>query len=342
MKRLFHVIIISSLVSALMPLSFAAQPSPLQSLRVYLDWYPNIEFAGMYAAIEKGWYKDAGIDLKTVFSGLDIIPNVLKGQADIGMHSAHDLIRHIGNGAPVKAFAAQYQLNPNSIIVPADSDIHSLKDLRGKTLAIFSPQEYDMYRVMLGFHGLSLSDCKFKNIDTFQEKELIQLLKNKVVDAMIAWEFNWTITFSLLGYPVRVFPGYENGFHFYGVVFFAPSGFILSTRDLLRKFLEVTFRGWREVYNRPEHYANLVVEKYYPKDHYINGSRELTLKQQLAELKLRRRYFTEGVGMEGLGKTSTYRWQKSLDIARKNGILTSGGAVQVSDVFDSSVWGTAK
>src|SRR3989338_1673227 len=164
---------------------FPSTPQPnatLKTLRVYVDWTPNIEFTGMYAALEKGWYEKEGIDLKMVFNGLDIIPGVINGQADICMHSAHDLILHVQKGHKLKAFAAQYQLNPNCIVVGQDSDIKSIKDLKGKVLGIFSPQEYGMYQIMLNYNNLSLDDVKFKKIETFKEAELIELLRQKIVD----------------------------------------------------------------------------------------------------------------------------------------------------------------
>lgn len=324
------------IVAGLLSFASHAIAQPLRPLRVYLDWFPNVEFAGMYAAQEKGWYREAGIDLKLVFEGLDIIPNVLKGKADIGMHSAHDLIRNSGKNS-LKAFAAQYQLNPNSIIVPQNSPVQSIKDLKGKTLGLFSEQERDMYRVMLGFHGLSLNDVKFKQINTFKEPELIQLMRSGQVDAMIAWEFNWTITFALLGYPVRVFPGYENGFHFYGIVFFAPDNYIKSNQKLLRDFLEVTFRGWREVFANPEPIVRLVVDKHYLPAQYINGSKDLTFRQQLSEVKLRKRYFVEGVGEANIGQMSEFKWEKSLEIAKTHGIIPSDSPLLATDLYDDSI-----
>ena len=309
----------------------------LQPLRVYLDWTPNIEFAGMYAALEKGWYEKVGIDLKMVFEGLDIIPNVLKGKADIGMHSAHDLINYVEKGSTLKAFAAQYQLNPNSIVVGKNSGINSVKDLKGKVLGVFSPQEYGMFQIMLEYNGLSLSDVKFKDIKTFRESEIIDLLKSGTVDAIIAWEFNWTVTFALLGYDVRVFPGYDNGFDYYGIVFFAPEEYIQNNSNLLKRFLKVTFDGWREVYKRPEYYAKFVVDQYYPKESYINGSRDLTYKQQLLELRLRKKYFMEGVGEKYIGMMSAFRWNKSLKISKKFGLIPATSRLKAEDLFDQSI-----
>lgn len=317
-------------------LSFAG--STKQKIRVYLDWFPNVEFAGMYVAMKNGFYEREGIEVEPVFTDLDIIPRVLRGEADIGLHSAHDLIRHRAEGAPIKAFAAKYQLNPNSIIVGEESGIHSVKDLKGKTLAVFSPQETDMYRIMLQNSNLKLTDVKFKKVTTFKETELIDLLKKHEVDGMIAWEFNWTLTFALLGYPVHVFPGYENGFHFYGITYFAKEDYIASHRDLLRKFLRATFEGWREVYKDPEKHAEYVVENKFPKDRYINGSKELTLKQQKLELRLRKKYFFQGVSSNRLGAMSAFHWQRSLEIAKTSGMIPASSTIKATDLFDSTVW----
>lgn len=308
-----------------------------EKLRVYLDWFPNAEFAGMFVAKQKGWYKDASIELETVFNGLDIIPNVLKGDADIGMDSAHDLIKHINRGAKIKAFAAQYQLNPNSIAVPKDSPIRSIRDLKGKKLGIFSPQEYEMYRVMLGNSELTLKDVLFVPIKTFQPEELIEIFKSKKVDAFIAWEFNWTITFALLGYEVKVFPGYQNGFHYYGIVYFAPEKFIQKKTALLARFLSVTRRGWTEVYKNPEFYAAQIVEQVYPKKFYIGGSKDLTLKQQILELRLRKKYFYEGVGPGGMGMMTDFSWKRSLEISKQFGILPEESLLKPEDFYVDTI-----
>ncbi len=329
--------------AVLATVSTTAQAKRLERLRVYLDWFPNVEFAGMYAAQKRGWYKEAGIDLRMVFHGLEIIPNVLRGDADIGMHSAHDLVRWAGRKPRVKAFAAQYQLNPNCIVVGKNSNIKSIKDLKGKTLGVLAPQEYDMFRVMLGHAGLSFSDVTFKPVSTFNESELVDLLRSGAVDGIIAWEFNWTITFALLGYEVRVFPGNQNGFHYYGTSFFAEESYIRKHRALLAKFLKVTFDGWREVYRDPVFYTKLVIDKYYPKDHWINGSRELTFKQQLLEVRLRQRYLLEGVGLTRIGYMSHLKWRQSLEVSKRYGLIPMDLDVKSSDVFDDSVlklmWG---
>jgi ABC-type nitrate/sulfonate/bicarbonate transport system substrate-binding protein len=306
-------------------------------LRVYLNWFPSVDFAGMYAAEKLGWYKQNGLDIEFVFDGLNIVEQVESGKADIGMQSANDVIKNIDKGAKIKSFAAQYQLNPNSIVVSKNSPIKSVKDLKNKTLGYFTEQEFGIYKVILGHNGLSLSDIKLKKIETFKETELVELLKTGVVDGFIAWEFNWTVTFSLLGHDVRIFPGHENGLHFYGIVFFAPESVLNARQKDISKFVEVTTRAWREVYKKPEFWAEWIVENKMSPEQFINQSKSLTIKQQSIELRLRQKYFREGVGMEQIGQMSHYKWNLGIEIAKTHGVIPKESKLKSPEVFDPSV-----
>ncbi len=308
-----------------------------ETLRLELDWIPSVEFAGIFVASEKGWYREEGIDLIFNHRDLNMIARVVSGESDIGMDSAPNLIAQIAKGAPIKAFAAQYQLNPNSILTKRDPKIRSISDLRGKKLGIFAPQDRDMFRVMLGHHGLHLEDVTLVPMTSFKESDIISQLKKGAVDAMIAWEFNWSISFTLLGYEPKVFPGHQNGFDFYGINFFARPEFIETHSKLLARFLRATIRGWTEVYRNPTAYARLVVNKFYPPERYINGSKDLTTRQQILELKLRRRYFYEGVGEKYWGYMTDFRWQKSLDIAKRYQLIDKHVKLKPRDLYDPQV-----
>ena len=331
-RMLFGVIGLFLLLGPANPLFASNQP-----LRVHLDWIPDAEFAGIFMAMEKGWYKEAGIDIELVPAGLDTMPSLPKGQPDVGIHSGQDIIRAAAGGAPIRAFAANYQASPICIVVGQDSGINNVRDLKGKTVGIFAPQDYDTFRIILANNGLSLSDIKTKKINTINEVDLVKMLRNREIDALPAWEFNWTLTFPLLGYKVRVFPGYDNGFHFYGIVYFANREALKNKRDLLVSFLRVTIRGWREVFKDVNRAAQLIVDKYYPTERLVAGSKALTQKQQMMELKLAQRFFFEGVGKAHLGRMSHWKWQRSIDIAKKFGVIPTGSRLQVKDVFDGSI-----
>ncbi len=322
---------------ALCTLGMAKAPEEIKKLSVYLDWFPNVEFAGMFFADEHGLYAKRGIQVERVFKDLNIIERVCNNEADIGMVSAHDLFDIKKNPCGAKAFAAKYQLNPNSIVVPANSQIYSIKDLKGKKLGIFSSNETNMYKAMLAYNGIELSDVQLVEVKTFKESEIIKLFKRSKIDAIIAWEFNWTITFSLLKFPVRVFPGYENGFNFYGIVYFARPETILNKEDLLLNYLSATLEGWRKVFEKPSGVVEHIVDTYYPKQSYINASKLLTARQQRAELRLRKRYFLHGTDIHHMGTMSNLRWQQSFRTAKNYGFLTFTHNPQPKDFYTNKI-----
>lgn len=314
-----------------------ARSGPLHPLRLHLDWFPDAEFAGVFVAKEKGWYREEGLELELVPAGFDDMPKLEPGKAEIGIHSGQDLIRYVAKGEPLRVFAANYQSSPICLVVGQDSGIQTLKQLKGKTVGVFAPQDYDTLRIMLGHHGLSLKDIHIRRLKTHDEVALVRLLRKGEVHAIPAWEFNWTLSLPLLGYKVRVFPGYENGFHFYGIVYFARQDLIARHPELITGFLRATLRGWREVFRDIPAAARLIMEKYYPAERYVSASKELTLKQQTMELKLAQRFFFEGVGKDRMGWMSASKWRRSIAIARKYGIVPKGRTLEPKDVFDDSI-----
>jgi hypothetical protein len=105
----------------------------------------------------------------------------------------------------------------------------------------------------------------------------------------------------------------------------------------LIRFLKITFDGWREVYKNPDFYAQIIVEKYYSPERYINNSKSLTLKQQTLELKLRQKYFLEGTTMKHIGEMLHYKWQKSLEIAKSNGAVPKNTTLTSNDLFTNEL-----
>lgn len=294
--------------------AIAAQSVP-KPLRLYLTYYPTVEFAGICLALDKGWYKDAGIDLSIDFKDLAITDKILNDEADIAMHSGHEIIRQVSKGNMVKAFAAEYQFNPLSLA--ANPKYKNLEDLRQKTIGYFTEQEKDYLRVMFASVGVGLDELNFKLVPTFRVDDLISLFKSKQFDAIPVWEFNHPVSFALKGYNVTQFASYKSGFHFYGSVFFAKPKTIHTRSEELAKFIAITRRGWLAALANPTKTVTDLMKKWYPKNQYINGDFELTKRQQQIQLMLSKRYLFEGVGEQGFGSMTKFQWQASLSIAEK-------------------------
>ena len=297
----------------------SACDSSAEPLRLHLSYYPTVSAAGIFLAQERGWYKKADIDLKIIFKDLHITEKVLDGTADMALHSAHEVMRTVDRGKDVKAFAADFQLNPLSLA--SQPQYESLESLKGKTIGIFTEQEKDFLKVMFANAGLSMDDFIYKPIQTFEIDDLIQKLKTGEYNAIPVWEFNHPVGFALKGYNVRQFQSYRYGFHFYGAVFFAKTDTIRKRKSELARFIEITRRGLQEAYKNPEKSVAMAMARWYPPNQYINGNRALTEKQQLIQMKISKRYFFEGVGIEGYGSMTKFHWDASTKIAKRFDII---------------------
>ncbi len=82
-------------------------------ITLQLKWSHGFQFAGYYAAVEKGFYRDAGLDvhLKEASPGLDVVGQVLSGKADFGVGTSGLLMARKA-GQPVVVVAAIFQHSP--------------------------------------------------------------------------------------------------------------------------------------------------------------------------------------------------------------------------------------
>jgi NitT/TauT family transport system substrate-binding protein len=134
-------IVLTALVLALIaaPGSGPAQPRPLRPWTLILDFVPTGEYVPHYTALEKGWYKDEGLDVKILRgqgSG-DTIKRIAAGQGEVGIADMSALIAARANtDVKVKGIALWYRRPPHGVFVRSDSPIKTPKDLEGKKLAI--------------------------------------------------------------------------------------------------------------------------------------------------------------------------------------------------------------
>jgi len=129
-----------ALVLVILAVSVGADGQPkLRPYTLILDFVPTGEYVPHYTALEKGWYKDEGLDVKIVRgqgSG-DTIKRIAAGQGEVGIADISALIAARANtDVKVKAIALWYRRPPHGVFVRSDSPIKTPKDLEGKKLSI--------------------------------------------------------------------------------------------------------------------------------------------------------------------------------------------------------------
>ncbi|MCP4218567.1 MAG: ABC transporter substrate-binding protein, partial [bacterium] len=118
-----------------MPHQAGKEPNNMRKnpVTLQLNWKYQFEFAGYIAALEKGFYRDAGLEvrLKEIQFDMNSITEVLEGRAHYGVHVSNVILERL-KGRPLVMLANDHKHSP--VVLLAQPGINSPKDLKGKRI----------------------------------------------------------------------------------------------------------------------------------------------------------------------------------------------------------------
>jgi NitT/TauT family transport system substrate-binding protein len=155
----------------------------LTKIRLPMGYIANIQYAPFYAAIEKGYFKDAGIEIEFDYSfETDGVKLVGLGELPFAVVSGEQVLLARAQDVPVTYIAAWYQQFPISVIAKSNLGIKSPQDLKGKTIGLpgLFGANYIGLRALLFSAGLSEADVTLQEIG-FNQVELVAAGKQNIV-----------------------------------------------------------------------------------------------------------------------------------------------------------------
>ena len=187
---------------------------------VLLDWFTNPDHAPLYVAQELGYFADAGLDVELIAPADPNDPPklVAAGQADVAISYQPQLHVQVAQGLPLLRIGTLVATPLNSLVVMADSPIHSIADLKGKTVG-FSVGGFEdaLLRVMLARHDLTLEDITLVNVNFSLSPALITGQVDALIGAFRNFELN---QMDIVGKPGRAFFVEEEGVPVYDELIF--------------------------------------------------------------------------------------------------------------------------
>jgi ABC-type nitrate/sulfonate/bicarbonate transport system substrate-binding protein len=122
---------------------------------VQLDWTPNTNHTGVYVALAKGWYKEAGLKVQLLpYTDVSPIQSVANGHADVGFTFPPSVVFSRAAGLDVVTVASVLQSSATQIAVLDSSDIKRPRDFDGKVYAGFGePYEEPILKTMIQSDG---------------------------------------------------------------------------------------------------------------------------------------------------------------------------------------------
>ncbi|AJY74477.1 ABC transporter substrate-binding protein [Paenibacillus beijingensis] len=217
------------------------------------NWFAEPEHGGQYAAVSKGFYKEAGLDmtLQSGGPGISSTQIVASGKAEFGMGSADEILLARQNGIPLVAIAAIFQKNPQGIMFHKGK-YKDLSELNGKKVYVGSGSAYWEYLK------------KAYKLDSVQELKYTGSLANFVADPESATQIYVTsepFTMQQQGVEVEYFLNYDLGYKQYGNILYTTEDYIKNHADIVKAYVEASIKGWMYYKDNTEEINKVMQEK---------------------------------------------------------------------------------
>ena len=227
-------------------------------LTVILDWFVNPDHAPLYVALEKGFFKDRGLEVELIAPSNPSDPAklVAAGKADIAVSYQHQHQMQVDQGLPLVRIATLIATPLNSLVVLADGPIKNIADLKGKTIG-YSVGGFEtvLLKVMLARAGLTLDDVKLVNVNFSLSPALFTGQADATIGAFRNFELN---QMDIEKRPGRAFLVEEHGVPSYDeLILVAGSKNLADPR--LRRFVDALEQGVQYLVNHPDESWRLFV-----------------------------------------------------------------------------------
>jgi diguanylate cyclase (GGDEF)-like protein/PAS domain S-box-containing protein len=234
----------------------AGPAAALDKVTLQLNWYHQFQFAGYYAAIEQGYYTQAGLDVRIIEAtqGVDPILEVATGKSDFGVAGAK-LVTTRAAGVPVVVLASIFQHSPQVMFSRKQAAALNPKDLLGKRVMLDSAA--DDLAAWLKKAGLPPQRLNL----VAHSYDTQDLIKGKV-DAMSGSLLDDAWLFDQAKFPYQASSPRDGGVDFYGDSLFTSEQMVREHGDRVRAFREASLRGWQYAMAHPEEIVGLIRAKY--------------------------------------------------------------------------------
>lgn len=238
-----------------------AQAHELERITIQLKWNHSFQFAGYYAAIEKGYYAEAGLDvhLRERQIGESVIDKVMDGEAEYGITDSGLLLSRL-KGRPVVLVAQVFQHSPLVLITMGQSGIATPYNLEGKRIMLASADHDELsIRMMLRESIGSIAYTPVPHTQTVDD-----LIEGRV-DAMAGYLSDQPFQLKARGHSVYVIHPRDYGLLDYGDNLFTTQAELQKHPKRVAAVRAATLRGWEYAFEHSDEIIDLIRRNYAPK-----------------------------------------------------------------------------
>ena len=307
-KRMIVLILLGALITACGSAAASTPANTLVHIKLPVGYVANIQFAPLYVAIDKGYYRDAGIEIEFDYSlETDAVSLVGANNLQFAVVSGEQVLLARTQGLPIVYVAAWYQKYPVSVASKASQNIQTPADLKGKKIGL--PGRYGANYIgldaLLYSAGLSENDVTLDSIGFNQ----VAALGADREQAVSVYTNNEPIQLRAEGYQI-------NELRVGDYVQLASNGLITNEKtlgsnpDLVRRMVTATLKGLADTIANPDE-AYTISEKYVPNLAQADAATQKQILSSSIDLWKANR----------LGYSDPQSWQNMQDTLLKMGLL---------------------
>jgi NitT/TauT family transport system substrate-binding protein len=281
----------------------------LTKIRLPMGYIPNIQFAPFYVAIQKGYFRDAGIDIEFDYKfETDGIKLVGSGDVPFALVSGEQVLLARAQGLPVEYVTAWYQQYPVSVVAKSELGILIPQDLKGEKIGLpgLFGASYVGLRALLFDAHMSESDVTLDSIGFNQ----VDLMAAGQQDVVVGYTANEPIQLRARGIPVTEIRVAD-------YVQLASNGILASEKvikenpELVRAFVGAFLKGLSDTITNPD-------EAFKTSEAYIPNFADLDadVQKQVLETSI------EQWKTERLGYSDPQAWENMQNVLLEMGLIT--------------------
>jgi diguanylate cyclase (GGDEF)-like protein/PAS domain S-box-containing protein len=313
LSALIRLLTLASLAAAM-----ACRPAQAQEKVVLqLKHSHQFQFAGYYAALEQGYYREAGLDVQILEGkdGNEPERNVLAGKVQYGVGASNLLLARLA-GKPLVVLGVVFQHSPYALVMAQGSAAPDVHRIAGKRVMIGrltdDLRQADEMLAYLRKEGIAPSSLQ-RLEHSFNVDDLI----SGKVDAMSIYVTNEPDLLDRAGFPYDIYTPRNAGIDFYGDNLFTSEQEIRDHPERVKAFRAASMRGWQYAMTHHEEVADLILNQYSRR----NDRRHL-LYEARAMVPLVQPVLVE------VGYMNPDRWQHIADVYTDLGMLPRGASFE--------------
>ena len=241
----------SALVAGMMVTGTIAPAAATDKITLLLDWFVNPDHGPIIIAEEKGYFKDAGLDVEVIAPADPADPPklVAAGRAELAISYQPQLHLQVAEGLPLMRVGTLIATPLNCLLVLEDGPVKSIADLRGGKVGFsVAGVEEALLTTILERNGVGLDEIDLVNVNWSLSPSLMSGQVDAVIGAFRNFELN---QMDIEGVKGRCFYLEEEGLPAYDELIYIANRDSMN-KDVIRRFLQATELATQYIINHPQ------------------------------------------------------------------------------------------